>query len=498
MDMDEMEGAARTNTRTTTLSRKFFTVSSKKRGIHRIDEIMSEAYKVDPMGRARVLLVSNESAMRAGLRAFLERRGLQEIREAETVRGAVDLASRFTPEIVIFDGALCGEVGDSQTRLRRAAPAASWILLSTTQEEHAAIGATRDPSTHVLTKPIELDTLHRVMESLLHCAPPPERIPVTTERGSRSIDPFLGRSAAIAELASMAKRALQTSCPILILGETGTGKGVLASWLHSNGPRAQKPFVDLNCAGLSREFLESELFGFERGAYTGAVSAKPGMFEVAHGGTVFLDEIGDVDPLVQPKLLKVLEEKRFHRMGEVKDRCVDIRLIAATHRHMLELVREGRFRSDLYFRVSTIPLRVPSLRERTEDILVLAAHFLKVLAKGAPCAPRLSEAAERKLCAYSWPGNIRELKNILERAMILSRNEVIEVDDLRFDAVADVSTGTDSNMTLAQLERYYIEKILNEENGKVISAAQRLGIPRSSLYQKIKVLGISLPRSRDS
>ena len=197
---------------------------------------------------------------------------------------------------------------------------------------------------------------------------------------------------------------------------------MLARWIHDNGPRAQEAFVDLNCAGLTREFLEAELFGFERGAFTGAVSAKQGLLEVAHRGTLFLDEIGDVDPTVQPKLLKVLEEKRFRRMGEVKDRVVDVRLIAATHKGSSpHSVREKTFRADLYFRISTFPLTVPSLRDRPEDICSLAEELIQRFA-GTWGGRRisLSPAAVGALKAYPWPGNIRELRNVLERAVLLS------------------------------------------------------------------------------
>lgn len=271
---------------------------------------------------------------------------------------------------------------------------------------------------------------------------------------------------------------------------------MLATWLHNNGPRAEEAFVDLNCAGLSRELLESELFGHEKGAFTGATASKMGLFEVAHRGTVFLDEIGDVDPQVQPKLLKVLEEKRFRRLGDVRERSVDIRLIVATAQDLNSLVREKKFRNDLYFRISAIPLNVPPLRERVEDIPILAGHLLKNLAADLGHGEvRLSPEAERVLRSYSWPGNIRELRNVLERAVLLSGGNILGPEDLRFD----VQAGTDAlvnnlNLTLEELERRYIEKVLQEEGGQVDQTAKRLGVPRSSLYQKIKKHGIDLSK----
>jgi DNA-binding NtrC family response regulator len=265
----------------------------------------------------------------------------------------------------------------------------------------------------------------------------------------------------------------------------------------------------MNCAGLSREFLETELFGHEKGAYTGAVSTKQGLLEVAHRGVVFLDEIGDLDPQVQPKLLKVLEEKRFRRLGDVRDRQVDVQLVAASHQSLPQLVQEKKFRGDLYYRISTIPLRVPALRERAEDIPVLARQLLAGLAGDlGRRGLRLSPEAERALTSYSWPGNVRELRNVLERAALLCGRDALEASDLRFEtppqpqaggltpAAAAVPTdGTGSQLTLEELEKLHIERVVRELGGRVTEAAQRLGIPRSTLYQKIKRYGIGLPRS---
>jgi transcriptional regulator with PAS, ATPase and Fis domain len=274
----------------------------------------------------------------------------------------------------------------------------------------------------------------------------------------------------------------------LLLGATGVGKGVLAQWIHNNSSRCEEAFVDLNCAGLSSELLESELFGHKKGAFTGAATSKLGLFEVAHRGTIFLDEIGDVDPQVQPKLLKVLEEQKFRRLGDIRDLQVDVRLIAATCQDLSRLMRENKFRNDLYYRISTIPLVAPSLRERVEDIPALARHLL------AKCAAdlgrndlELSPEAERALQAYAWPGNIRELRNVLERAALLSGQRVLRAADLCFDDATKRETPVyDSRLTLLELERRYIELALAEEQGHVERAAKRLGIPRSSLYQKIR------------
>jgi len=311
--------------------------------------------------------------------------------------------------------------------------------------------------------------------------------------GSRAApDPFLGESPAIRRLADQAERVADADSPVLLQGETGTGKGILARWLHGRSRRSEEPLVDLNCAGLTRELLESELFGHERGAFTGAATRKQGLLEIADRGTVFLDEIGDVDPYVQPKLLKVLEEKRFRRLGDVRDREVDVRLIAATHRDLARRVAEEQFRSDLYFRISTVPLLVPALRDRTEDIPILAATLLEDLGRRlGRSGVTLADEAMAALSAYAWPGNIRELRNVLERSLLLTDADRLVPADLRFgvgSVPAPDAPATD--VRLVAVERRHIERILREEGGHVPRAAERLGVPRSSLYQKLKKLDI--------
>jgi len=368
-----------------------------------------------------------------------------------------------------------------------------------------AVRAVKEGADHFLAKPVELPALLVLLQRLIESQREKRRQLAGRARQSReAVDPFTGTSAPIRALAEQARRVVGTSSPILVEGETGSGKGVLARWLHRNGPRAEEPFVDMNCAGLSREFLETELFGHEKGAYTGAVNSKQGLLEVAHRGVVFLDEIGDLDPQVQPKLLKVLEEKRFRRLGEVRDRQVDVQLVAASHQSLPKLVQEKKFRSDLYFRISTIPLRVPPLRERVEDIPLLARQLLGGLANDlGRRGLRLSPDAERALAAYPWPGNVRELRNVLERAALLCGRDVLEAQDLRFESPdhvhAAVATSAGStpgaSLTLEELERAHIERVLAELGGRVTEASQRLGIPRSTLYQKIKRFGLAPPRT---
>ncbi|HZS08159.1 MAG TPA: sigma-54 dependent transcriptional regulator [Blastocatellia bacterium] len=449
------------------------------------------------MSGTRVLVVDDEAGVRFGIRDFLEAKGY-EVDEADSCQSALEAFQASPPDTVFTDYLLPdGNAIDLLPRLKALDPAVPVVILTAHGSIELAVRAVKIGAEHLLTKPIELATLHVLLQRVEENTRNRQKQLARKSRQDReAVDPFHGTSAAIRELAEQANKVRSAESPVLIQGETGTGKGVLARWLHDNSPRADEAFVDLNCAGLTRDFLETELFGHEKGAFTGAVASKQGLLEVAHRGTAFLDEIGDVDLQVQPKLLKVLEEKKFRRMGEVRDRRVDIRLIAATHHDVARLVRENRFRSDLYFRISTIPLVVPPLRDRAEDIPLLARMLLRSLATDLGRGHLdLSPDAERALQAYSWPGNIRELRNVLERAVLLGDQNLLDAKHLRFDDHSRPDWWPqNSNLTLQELERWYIEKVLEEERGRVDQAASRLGIPRSSLYQKIKKHSLALSR----
>ena len=441
------------------------------------------------MARNKVLVVDDESGVRFGIRDFLEQHGY-EIDEAESCQDAQHIFRTSRPDIVIADYMMPdGTALDLLPRLREIDSGIPLLVLTAHGSIDLAVRAIKEGAEQFLTKPLELPTLLVILQRLLQTQRTHHKQLASKSRQVRqAIDPFIGTSAAIRALKEQAHRILSTESPVLILGETGSGKGVLARWLHDNSPRAEEAFVDLNCAGLSRELLETELFGHEKGAFTSATATKQGLFEVAHRGTIFLDEVGDVDLQIQPKLLKVLEEKRFRRVGDVRDRQVDVRLIAATHQDMGQLVREKRFRDDLYFRISTIPLSFPALRERIEDIPTMAQYLLdKVSADLGRGEVHLDENCIQALKAYSWPGNIRELRNVIERAVLLSDQKTITINDLHFDGHTQVgSPFLDSRLTLLELEKQHIERVLQEEHGRVEKAAKRLGIPRSSLYQKIK------------
>jgi DNA-binding NtrC family response regulator len=447
----------------------------------------------------KILIVDDEPGIRFGVRDFLESEGL-EADEADSVASAERAVREGRPDAIILDHMLPdGTALDLLPRLKELDPSLPVVVLTGHASIDLAVRAVKEGADQFLAKPVELPALLVLLRRLVESQRERRRqIAGRTRQAREEVDPFMGTSAPLRRLAEESRRVAGSSSPILIEGETGSGKGVLARWLHRNGSRADEPFVDMNCAGLSREFLETELFGHEKGAYTGAVTSKPGLLEVAHRGVVFLDEIGDLDPQVQPKLLKVLEEKRFRRLGEVRDRQVDIQLVAATHQDLGSLVQQKRFRSDLYYRISTLPLRVPPLRERPADIPIIARRLLEGFAADlGRRGLRLSSEAERRLGGYSWPGNVRELRNVLERALLLSGRDVIEADDLRFEGPAGVAApgaAPGSTLTLEELERQHIARVLDSLGGRVAEASQRLGIPRSTLYQKIKKYGIAAPR----
>jgi DNA-binding NtrC family response regulator len=292
-----------------------------------------------------------------------------------------------------------------------------------------------------------------------------------------------------------------TDATVLITGESGTGKELLARSIHQLSPRNSGRFVAVSCAAIPETLIESELLGHERGAFTGAEKRRLGRFELAKGGTILLDEIGELPLSIQVKLLRLLEERRFERLGGEEEIAADVRLIAATNRNLLDEVKAGRFREDLYFRINVVHLHIPPLRERREDIMPLVDHFLKLTAAKTN-RPRRSITATAKdlLIAYEWPGNVRELANVIERATVLSRTETLDAVDfaqLRGDIAAAVSTTTPLNMPLRDLEKEHIENVLKANEFSLQKSADILGIHRNTLRQKMKEYGIEKPNGDD-
>jgi DNA-binding NtrC family response regulator len=442
----------------------------------------------------RILVLEDDKEIRDTVQDFLEGRSFEVI-SCDTCQAAREQFWHRRPDAAICDYFLPDGTGlDLLTFIKSADPMIPVIILTAHGSIELAVEALKLGAENFLAKPVELGALATVLERTLESRRGKQQETANIIRqGREEIDPFVGSSAAVKKLAEQAQKIAVTDRPILIQGETGTGKTLLARWLHKHGPRKAEAFVDLNCASLSHELLESELFGHEKGAFTGAVNAKQGLFEVAHHGTIFLDEIGDVDLQIQPKLLKVLEERQFRRVGDVRDRFVDVRLIAATHRDLAVAVAEKKFRDDLYFRISIIPVRVPPLRERREDIPFLMEIILRNIGRDlGRRALNIDSRAAKRLQEYDWPGNIRELRNVLERAAILCNHDELTATDLAFDRVAPERF--DHNMTLLDVEKAHIEAVLQLEGGMVANAAVRLGVPKSTLYQKIKEYGIKVSK----
>lgn len=448
------------------------------------------------MSRNKILVVDDEAAFRAVICTFLESKGY-EVKAVGTCADAEHFWRIARPDLAVLDYELSdGNALELLPRLKAIDSTAPIIILTGHGSIDLAVEAMKSGAEHFLTKPADLFALLGMIQKSVDNQPNQQRQMADKARLSREkMKPFLGGSSLILKLAELCNRVAAADSPVLIQGETGTGKGVLAHWLHENGSRATEPFVDLNCGGLSRDLMETELFGHGKGAFTGAVQNKNGLLEIAHKGIVFLDEIGDVDLKVQPKLLKVLEEKTFRRLGEVRDRRVDIRLIAATNQDLVKLVKQKSFRADLYFRISTIPVLTPPLRERVEDIPTLAQCILDRLAIHLGVDRiEITSAAVRSLQSYRWPGNIRELRNVLERAVLLSDSRVLTEKDLHFDVQEMEALAENGAVkTLGEMEGQYIEEVLLREKGRVVAAAKILGVPRSSLYQKIKQHRINRP-----
>ncbi|MFN7954430.1 MAG: sigma-54 dependent transcriptional regulator [bacterium] len=444
----------------------------------------------------RILVVDDEPSVRGIVAQYLAARGF-EVLEAASCGAARELQATWRPDAATIDYMLPdGNALDLLVALRETDPALPVVVMTGHATIDLAVRAIQQGADHFMTKPVALGSLAALIERLVAARRDRRRTRAAEVGAQRAIDPFLGASTCIRQLAEDAHRLLASDSPILVLGETGSGKGTLAQWLHVNSARRDEPFVDLNCAGLSRELLESELFGHERGAFTGAVAPKSGLFEVADRGTLFLDEVGDLDLEVQAKLLKAIENKRFRRLGDVRERQVDVRLFAATHVDLAARVRDRRFRSDFYFRISALPLRMPSLRERGEDLGVLAVHILGILAAelGRP-GIELTPAALRRLTSYHWPGNIRELRNVLERAVLYSNGRTVDASAVRFDVAPSPRDRTgDLSLTLADVEMRHLVRVVEAERGNVERAAARLGIARSTLYQKMKQFGLAPAR----
>ena len=445
----------------------------------------------------RILVVDDEPAQRELVSGFLRKRGF----EVDEAAGGQAALARFTQEpfdLVLTDQRMPDLSGlDLLQRLRAVTPEAAVIVMTAYGTIETAVGTIKAGATDYLSKPINLDELlHRIeqVRERQRLLGENRELRAALEERHR-VEGIIGESGRMQEVLSLVRRVAPSDATVLIRGESGTGKELIARAIHHASPRAAGPLVAVNCAALPEGLLESELFGHERGAFTGAAATRKGRFELADGGSLFLDEIGDLPLHLQVKLLRVLQERRFERVGGVRTVSVDVRVLAATHRNLEALVREGRFRDDLYYRINVVTLLLPPLRERREDLPPLMYHFLTRFAeKNGKTIRGLTREARDALLRYDYPGNVRELENLIERAVVLTRDEVIGKSDLPLSLDEQAPEGEAPAGLVAAvegLERRMIRDALSRAGGVQTRAAELLGISERVLRYKLRKYGLA-------
>jgi len=449
----------------------------------------------------RVLVVDDERPIRFLMEKELPRAGCL-VTCAENGEDALERVRTQEFDVVLMDLKMPGIGGlEALRRIRESGASAEVVVLTGHPDVTTAIEAMKLGAYDYLTKPFKLAEVEIVLRRAA------ERRRLTQENtalrrmvAQRGQPPLvLGESRAMAAVLATVERIAASDANVLIEGESGTGKGLMAQTVHQQSRRSQGPFLAINCSGFQDQLLESELFGHEKGAFTGAVALKQGLFEVADRGTLFLDEVAEMSPAMQAKLLQVLDSREFRRVGGTRLHRVDVRIVAATNKSMQREVEAGRFREDLYYRLNVVNILVPPLRERREDIPVLAEHFLARFQASAGVRKTLSPDALQSLIEYPWPGNVRELSNIIERLVILTPGGVIGSDALPANirsprpGVPDAPAGPAS---LAQMERLHIARVLRETGGKKMQAARLLAIDLKTLNKKIRDYQIELPSPR--
>ena len=445
----------------------------------------------------RILVVDDEPAQRELVSGFLRKRGF----EVDEAAGGQAALARFTQapfDLVLTDQRMPDLSGlDLLQRLRAVTPEAAVIVMTAYGTIETAVGAIKAGATDYLSKPINLDELlHRIeqVRERQRLLGENRELRAALEERHR-VEGIIGDSGRMQEVLSLVRRVAGSDATVLIRGESGTGKELIARAIHHASPRAAGPLVAVNCAALPEGLLESELFGHEKGAFTGAAASRKGRFELADGGSIFLDEIGDLPLHLQVKLLRVLQERQFERVGGTRTIPVNVRVLAATHRNLEALVREGRFRDDLYYRINVVTLLLPPLRERREDLSPLIEHFLTRFAgKNDKTIRGLTREARDALLRYDYPGNVRELENLIERAVVLTRDEVIGKSDLplTLDEQTAESDAPAGLVAAAEgLERRMIRDALSRAGGVQTRAAELLGISERVLRYKLRKYGLA-------
>ncbi len=451
--------------------------------------------RADLVIRGRILVVDDNPELLEALSSELSDLGWS-VAGASLGGDALSKFDETSPDVVLLDVILPDISGlDVLDEIKSRSESTPVVVMSGGGTIEIAVRAMRAGAESFVQKPFDVDSLDVLLEKAGRSSILRRQVAALQRELAVESAVLPGTSTAIRDVNEMIHRVASAPSPVLLQGESGTGKGLVARLLHEVSLRRSAPRVELNCAGLSRELLESELFGHEKGAFTGAFATKQGLLEMASGGTLFLDEVGELEPSIQARLLKVLEDKTFRRVGGLRDIRVDIRLVAATNRDLETEVRDGRFRQDLFFRLNVIRLQLPPLRERAEDIPLIAEHLLVQLSRDLGSRPlRISKRALARLAAHSWPGNARELRNVLERALLVARGDEILVDDLLLGAEAPRRGGRSdqdsldegSIRPLDQITAEYVARSVEASGGNVRKAARLLGVSPSTVYAHLR------------
>ncbi len=458
------------------------------------------------MNGPTVLVVDDERNLAKAIKAFLEASGY-EAEVAPSAEAALEAIERLRPDVIFTDVRLLGMSGiDLLRKIREFDAAIPVVVMTAFGTIEGAVEAVKLGAFDYLKKPVDLEELKLLADRARETSQLKQELSFYRRRAAQeeSFGSVLGSSSVMRAVLDRARdiAALDETPPVLITGETGTGKGLVARTIHSSGPRSGHPFIDVNCTALPANLMEAELFGYERGAFTDAKESKLGLFEAAERGFIFLDEVGDLELALQGKLLRAIEDRTVRRVGGIRDRQIDVRILAATNRDIERESQSGQFRKDLYFRLAVILLRLPPLRERGDDVQVLAEHYLHQFSlKYARPGRRLSAEASQQLRDYPWPGNVRELSHVIERAVLWSREEIVGIDHLsltmptvqtsaRADRAGVVTPDQPGGMDLGEVERTMLERALRESAGNQTKAAERLGISRDTLRYRLKKHGI--------
>jgi two-component system response regulator HydG len=445
--------------------------------------------------RGRILVVDDEASARKGLEKLLAQEGFT-VRVAADGEDGLRAAQEFAPDVVVTDLRMPKLDGmQLLARLREQDRGLPVIVATAFGEVASAVAAMRAGADDYLTKPIDVDALvlviERAMERRSLRAEAENLRRQLREQDGSGLQGLLGTSPAMQKIYRVARQVAGSRATVLMTGESGTGKGELARAIHALSPRAKEPFVTLHCAALAESLLESELFGHEKGSFTGADRRRLGRFEQADKGTLFLDEVGEIPPAMQVKLLRVLQERTFERVGGGESIKVDVRLVAATNRDLAREVREGRFREDLYYRLNVVHVELPPLRLRGRDVLLLAEHFLhRFVEENHATIKGFTEAARAKLTRHTWPGNVRELENAIERAVVLCDADEIDATHLPFEGAPDVQGGVRiPGSTMAEIERHAILATLDAVDGSTARAAEILDLSVRTIQYRLHTYG---------